>query len=129
MIKASVTFLSFFTFILLPSYFLHNYIITENYIVAEKTLLFEAYLVNYILAAIIFFTLLLLQKKYEHLLGFIFMGGSLLKFAVFFIFFYPTYRIDGGISKLEATSFLIPYMLSLVIETYFLVRLLNKKTK
>jgi len=91
-----------------------------------NNLIVAAYIVNYVLAIIIFITLYKLRIKHEHILGFVFMGGSLLKFAVFFIFFYPEYRVDGVIYKLESTSFLIPYLFSLIIETYYLVKLLNK---
>ena len=129
MTKLSVKFISYLSLILILSYFIHFFNLKNLQLPTNSTLLLPAYLANYILAIVIFFTLLFLQKKYEHLLGFIFMAGSLLKFAVFFILFYPTYREDADITRLEATSFLIPYLLSLAIETYFLIQLLNKKTK
>jgi hypothetical protein len=91
-----------------------------------ENLIVAAYCANYVLAFIIYLTLYKLRIKHEHILGFVFMGGSFLKFAIFFIFFYPEYREDGIIYKLESTSFLIPYIFSLIIETYSLVKLLNK---
>ena len=60
-------------------------------------------------------------------LGFIFMTGSLIKFGIFFIVFYPGYKTDGDIQTLEFTSFFTPYAICLIIETYFLVKLLNQK--
>ncbi|HKJ06556.1 MAG TPA: DUF6168 family protein [Flavobacteriaceae bacterium] len=129
MTKLTTKFLSYLSLILILSYFIHFFSLKNLQLPTNSTLLLPAYLANYILAIVIFFSLLFLQKKYEHLLGFIFMGGSFLKFAIFFILFYPTYRLDTEITRLEATSFLIPYLLSLAIETYFLIRLLNKKTK
>jgi len=86
-----------------------------------------SYSVNGILAIIIFITLLKLRIKYLDLLGFLFMGGSFLKFAVYFIFFLPHYRADGIVVRLESTSFLIPYITSLIIETFYLIKLLNNK--
>lgn len=89
-------------------------------------LIIESYVVNIVLAVIIYCLLFFLKKKYLDVLGFIFMAGSFLKFGVYFIFFYPYFNEDGFIIKQEATSFLIPYITCLIIETYYLVKLLNK---
>ena len=86
----------------------------------------EAYIVNGLLALIIYSTLYFLKKKYLDMLGFIFMFGSFLKFGVYFIFFYPVFKEDGVIIRQEATSFLVPYVASLIVETYYLVKLLNE---
>jgi len=86
----------------------------------------EAYIVNGLLAIIIYSILNFLKKKYLDMLGFIFMFGSFLKFGVYFIFFYPVFKEDGVIIRQEATSFLVPYIASLIVETYCLVKLLNE---
>jgi hypothetical protein len=91
-----------------------------------ENLLVRAYLVNYMLAIVVYLILFLSRKKYMSSLGFIFMAGSLLKFLVFFILFYPDYRADGQISSLETTGFLTPYLVCLFLETFTLVRLLNR---
>jgi hypothetical protein len=92
----------------------------DNYILAS-------YIVNYILAIAIYFTLYKLRIKYLDLLGFAFMGGSFLKFAVYFIFFNSTFKENGNVSFIEAMSFLSPYLTSLTIETFYLIKLLNNK--
>lgn len=92
----------------------------DNYIIA-------AYVTNYILAVAIYCALYFLRNKYLDLLGFIFMAGSLLKFATFLIFFYPSYKEDGIILRQETMSFLIPYITCLIFETFYLVKLLNKE--
>ena len=92
-----------------------------------ENLIIPAYLANYFLAIGIFLSLYLLRKKYSSELGFIFMGGSFVKFIIFFIFFYPVYRADGSPNALETTAFLVPYMTSLFIETYTLVKLLERE--
>lgn len=84
-----------------------------------------AYLVNGLLAVVIFLTLFFLRKKFKDQFGFLFMAGSFLKFGLFFIFFYPNYMIDNDITKLEFLAFFIPYLYSLFIETLALIRLLN----
>jgi len=91
-----------------------------------NNLIVEAYIVNGVLAIFIYGFLYVLRKKYLDLLGFIFMAGSFLKFGVFFIFFYPYFRADGELLRVETTSFLIPYIICLIIETFYLVKLLNK---
>jgi hypothetical protein len=55
------------------------------------------------------------------------MGGSFLKFAVFFIFFSPVFKVDGDISKLEALSFLIPYFSCLLYEAIYVGKMLNAR--
>jgi len=88
-------------------------------------LIILAYVVNFILAYGTFMVLFLLKKKFASSLGFLFMGGSLLKFIVFFIVFNPVYKADEIMSKLELTSFFIPYAISLFIEVFFFVKLLK----
>lgn len=88
-------------------------------------LIIFSYVVNYLLALIIVFTLYRFSIKYHHLLGYIFMVGSFLKFGVFFVFFYPIFKLDGHISILETTSFLIPYAICLLAETTLVSKVLN----
>jgi len=89
--------------------------------------LITSYSINGILAIIIFITLYKLRVKYLDLLGFIFMAGSFLKFGVYFIFFHPIFKQDEVVTTLEATSFLAPYLLCLIIETFYLIKMLNNK--
>ncbi|RED48911.1 hypothetical protein [Seonamhaeicola aphaedonensis] len=91
----------------------------ENYIVLS-------YSINLILVVIVFGVLYLLRKKYKSQLGFLFLAGSLVKFAVFFIVFQPLFKQDGDISSLEFASFFVPYLLGLLIETISLSKWLNK---
>lgn len=85
-----------------------------------------AYLTNGILAAIIFISLYIFRIKLKSSLGFLFMAGSFLKFVFFFALFYPTYKMDGDMSKLEFAAFFIPYAISLVTETVFAAKMLQK---
>lgn len=91
-----------------------------------NNLIVKSYIVNAIMAIVIYGFLYFFRKKYLDLLGFIFMGGSFLKFATYFILFHPEFKSDGNVVKLEAISFLIPYLICLSIEIYFLIKLLNK---
>ena len=85
-----------------------------------------SYVINTILAIGIFALLFFLKEKYKSQLGFLFMAGSALKFAIFFIVFQPIYKQDGNVSTLEFSAFFVPYVLCLIFETFSLSKLLNK---
>lgn len=85
-----------------------------------------AYSVNYILAVAIYGSLYLLQEKMTSQLGFLYMGGSLLKFLFFFILFYPSYKLDGDMTNAEFAAFFIPYSISLILETSGIIKFLKK---
>lgn len=88
-----------------------------------------SYILNGIVAIVIFLVLFFLRKKQKDQLGFLFMFGSFLKFALFFVFFYPAYNADGKTTRLEFMAFFIPYVYSLLIETSSLIKLLNLPEK
>lgn len=91
---------------------------------AHKIIL--AYLVNYLLAILLYLLLFFLKDKFIEQLGFIFMGGSFIKFIVFFIFFYPYYRADQNITSFEFAAFFTPYAISLFFETFGVIKFLKK---
>jgi hypothetical protein len=85
-----------------------------------------SYLMNAILAGVIYGVIYKLRKKHSEKLGFIFLGGSGLKFAVFFLFLYPIFTADGEMSNREFAIFFIPYALTTALETTSLVKALNR---
>jgi hypothetical protein len=85
-----------------------------------------AYLINYFLAVLIYLMLFLLRKKMTAHLGFLYMGGSFVKFIFFFIFFYPVYKMDGKLDSFEFAAFFIPYVISLIFETLGTIKFLKK---
>ncbi len=85
-----------------------------------------AYFVNYILAVLIYGILYLLKERFTAQLGFLYMGGSVLKFLVFFILFYPAYKLDGNMSTPEFAAFFIPYAICLILETSAIIEFLKK---
>jgi len=84
-----------------------------------------SYVANLFLIIAVFGILYLLKKKYKSQLGFLFLLGSALKFTIFFIFFYPYYKLDNSISRLEFAAFFIPYATGLILETISLSKWLN----
>ena len=84
------------------------------------------YLINFALIIIVFGMLYLFKEKYKSQLGFLFLAGSFLKFIIFFIVFYPFFKMDNHISKLEFAAFFVPYSIGLILETFSLSKWLNK---
>jgi hypothetical protein len=84
-----------------------------------------AYLTNCLLAILIYASLFYFRRKYHDQLGFLFMFGSMLKFAVFFIFFYPYYKADQQLETIEFTTFFVPYAICLILETLGLIKILK----
>ena len=85
-----------------------------------------AYTLNFLLACLTYIFLFKQRKKNTDMLGYYFMGGSFVKFAVYFIFFHPSYKVDGLTSSVEFAAFFTPYGVSLILETLLLIVLLNK---
>lgn len=111
---------------LLAVFGLHILILNYQQLPLFEHQIVKAYIVNYVLAVLIFFALFRLKKKFNDQLGFIFMGGSLLKFLFFFILLYPDYKADQKLQTIEFVSFFVPYSFSLLIETLAVIKILNK---
>jgi len=92
-----------------------------------SNLVIQAYLVNYLMALIIYSIIFKLRLKFGHITGFMFMIGSFLKFIIFFLVFYPAYKFDGNITKFEFAAFFTPYLVCLIFETLSLAKILNVK--
>ena len=85
-----------------------------------------SYLINLTTAILIYSLLFKLKNILKTQLGFLFMGGSFLKFILFFVLLYPIYRADNTISKTELTAFFIPYTITLILELFYISKWLNK---
>ena len=88
-------------------------------------LILPAYLFNFILACTILFVLFTFRQRLKLQVGFLFMGGSLLKFALFFVFFYPKFVADGVIASSEFAAFFVPYTIALFTDTFFASKMLT----
>jgi len=110
---------------LFPSYWLQLYIYSYFNIIIDSYILQLSYLINGLLAIFIFSVLMILKKKYNDQLGFLYMLGSFVKFGAFFLIFYPIFKQDDIITKIEFGIFFVPYLISLLIETIDLIKILN----
>ncbi|NER09883.1 hypothetical protein SAMN06265375_101596 [Muriicola jejuensis] len=124
-----IAFLTLLISVLLLSFWLH--LLWQDYANIERgsDMLFTSYYVNFLLAAGIFLLLYGLREKYKNQIGFLYMGGSLIKFLVFFIVFYPEYRTDGIVTRSEFGAFFIPYLICLIFETAYASKILLSSPK
>ena len=91
----------------------------------DLELLVLSYGLNLVMAAAIYGGMLYLALKKNKYMGFIFLWGSALKFAIYFLVLQPLYLMDGSVSRVEFFYFFVPYLLSLVAETAAVVKLLQ----
>lgn len=87
------------------------------------------YGINFVMALIVYGAMLYLASKKSTYLGFLFLGGSAFKFAIYFLLIDPVFRADGKLSFSEFFLFFIPYLICLAIETLAVIQLLKKIDK
>lgn len=121
-----LNYLLFLTTSLLLVFFLHTYLLSSMGMPKYGNLIIKSYSINGLLAASIYVCIYLFKVKLKNYIGFLFIGGSFLKFSFFFLLFYSAYSSDGQMDKIEFAAFFVPYALSLTIETIFMARLLNE---
>jgi hypothetical protein len=125
-IKPVLIFSTKLLFALVVAFGVHVFILSLKQFPLFENQIIPSYIINGLVAIFIFTILFVLRIKYLDILGFIYMIGSFLKFGIYYIYFNPIFKENGEVSLLEAASFLVPYFVSLILETYFLIKLLNK---
>lgn len=81
---------------------------------------------NYGLAILVFWAVLATFKKNTMLVGVVFVGGSMLKFGLFFLLIYPDFKSDEIVGRDELSLFFVPYLISLFLMTYAASRILQR---
>lgn len=112
--------------ILTASFITHAYLQDYYGVGFYENQLLLCYAFNFVLTLIFFSILTVFIQKNKGNTGFVFLYSSLIKFLLFFIFIYPGYDNFDGVRSPEFASFFIPYSLSISLEIYYLIRLLNK---
>ncbi len=120
-----IQFFLLLVFLLFLSFGIHILVLSTKSLPVLENLIVRSYLVNGILAAIIFSALYQFRERLKNQIGFLFMGGSFLKFIFFFLLFYPSYKSDGDMSGLEFASFFVPYAVGLFLETFYTSKMLK----
>ena len=122
-VETIVKFGAFVLVTLALSFYVHSEVLT-NFIKANSPGLTKAYLFNGVFTFAVFSSLIYLKKKHNNILGFLFIGGSFLKFILFFVSFYPDYTEDGVITRIEFSEFFVPYFVALFLEVFMLIKVL-----
>jgi len=75
----------------------------------------------------IIFTLLATNQKISPQLGFIYLASFILKIIIFCAIFYNPIFMVEKLSKTQRVSLVIPMALFLILEVYFIIKILHKK--
>lgn len=125
-LKPIPLFLLIFIPLLGVSFFLHTAILQNNGLPKYGDKIVLSYVINFLVASIIYIGLYRYRNKLKTQIGFVFMGGSFLKFILFFILFYPSYKMDGEMDSSEFVAFFVPYVICLAVETVSTAKMLHK---
>jgi hypothetical protein len=126
--RKSLLFLTLLAVLLILIFGAHVFILhyTNNALFGNQIV--ASYLINYALAVVVLLVVEKTLNKNSAQAGFVFMAGSALKFLVFFLVFYPTYKEDGNMETIEFTAFFIPYAICLITEVIYLSKQLNNQS-
>lgn len=127
MIRNLLKFTFVLTFFLVVIGVLHWLFLSSRSALIDLDLFLISYLVNFLMAAGIYLAMLYLAIRKNKYLGFIFLWGSALKFAVYFVILQPLYEQDGAVSRAEFFYFFVPYLIALILETTGVVKLLQSQ--
>jgi len=122
MIFKALKFTLIFSFILGLAYVLQVKLLQTTLTQEDAILIKFSYLFNFAFTYFLMLNIILFQNKLKEKLGFIYLGVSMLKFGVFF-FLTKTQNIE--INKSDFLLFIIPFVLCLAIEIFYVVRILN----
>jgi len=123
--KNSLNFIARLFLILISILSIHMFILFKLDKVLFENLIIQAYATNFFIAVIIYTFIYNFREILKLQIGFIFIGGSLLKFMLFFVFFYPHYKADSTLNPLEFSAFFTPYITCLIAETLAIIKILK----
>lgn len=109
-------------FLLLLFTFISVFAIHLKFLPEFKYFLIQSYIVNILMALLALFLLNYGIHKNNKNLASIYLLTIALKLIIYFLFFYPKFRLDGNIVRNEFLIFFIPYSIGLISEIYVLAR-------
>ncbi|PKV48815.1 hypothetical protein ATE84_0829 [Aquimarina sp. MAR_2010_214] len=115
-------FLFLFTIVISGSYMIHMGIINTFLLERNINIIKFSYIFNSVFTFVFTMVILVLSKKFKDQLGFIFMGGSLIKIGVFIAI---SKLSDFEMSKSVFLDFFVAYLICLIFEVYYVSRILN----
>jgi len=115
------------TLILGVSFSAHGYIQHVIKIGFFEKQLVLTYIFNYLLTILFFFALVYFKQRKSAQLGFIFLLSSITKFVLFLVLIYPNFEDTSNLRNGEFAAFFVPYSIGLFMETFQIVRTLNRE--
>lgn len=85
------------------------------------------YTFNILATFLIFLLLIFVNKSFSTYTGFAFLGTSLFRMMAAVVFLIPFIKAHVKDPITDVSAFFIPYFLFLLFETYFTIRLINKR--
>ncbi len=108
--------------IVIGTYFLHKTIASQAFLSENLDIINLAYLFNAGFTFLFTTTIILLSKKYKDQIGFIFLAGSFIKTGIFLALI----KVNNvEIDKNVFLDFFIPYIICLILEVYYVSRMLK----
>lgn len=121
--QEALKFLVTIIIILIGGYFLHQFLLTTYFPKDLTSILKFSYKFNGGITILFTLTIILLSEKFKDQLGFLFMAGSFLKISLFLIW---SKLQNQALDKSYLLTFFIPYAICLIVEIYFVSRILNR---
>ena len=127
MIKTIFIYIVSFFFLLLLGFKLHEIAISDSLNILRFSLL-NVYMFNALFSFVLCVVFLLLSKneKYKFQIGFLYLSSFALKLLVFSLVFWKSILSLESISKFESASLLVPIAIFLIVEVYFISRILKQ---
>ncbi|WP_299434079.1 DUF6168 family protein [uncultured Aquimarina sp.] len=123
MSKNLLRFFVIFLIFLTGSYFVHTWLARFFSLNSDAFILKVSYIFNSIYAVCLIITIFMLRKKFKDQIGFIFLAGSFVKLGVFVAI---TKLSSIEVDKSVFLDFFTPYVISLVLEVYYVSKILNE---
>ncbi|MDH7446400.1 DUF6168 family protein [Aquimarina sp. 2201CG14-23] len=120
--KSLFRFSVIFLLVLLLCYFLHTWTIQFFSFSSNSSILNLSYVFNAVYTILLIIAILILRRKFKDQIGFIFLAGSFIKLGVFV----GITKLNGiEMDKSVFLDFFIPYVISLILEVYYISKILN----
>lgn len=128
MIKNLLTYLLVIGFLFFLGLEIHSYFIEEqNFRLGFSLKKLYSFHAIFTLVVLVKFNILSGFKKVSEQLGFIYLGVLILKIIFFCIVFYNPVFTSEKLTQIERISLLIPMVIFLISEVYFVSKLIQKK--
>ncbi|KIO51171.1 membrane protein [Flavobacterium hibernum] len=85
------------------------------------------YTFNIVATFLVYLFLIFVNKNFDTYTGFAFLGASFFRMMLAIIFLIPLIKGKVKDPIIDLSTFFIPYFLFLLFETYFTIRLINRR--